>query len=253
MGTLEKSLRNELNTAVLNARDISETAARKAVNMLAVGDNKPYDHMSDEQKALRRILRAHGRELGDERKSDGTQAVDLLVEECAYENWNCMLFSSFLAENNLLMHPDMNVAVSLVECDDLAREEGFSNRWECAVSYASMMLPMIFRQDSPSLKLKFSASDMQALEDIVEKLDDSVFHASDSIGWCYQFWQEKRKKDINESEVKISERELSPVTQLFTEPYMVSFLLDNSIGAWYASKVLSDNDLKTASSITVSN
>ncbi|SEM42685.1 Methyltransferase domain-containing protein [Butyrivibrio sp. ob235] len=247
METLDKALRNELNTAVLNARDISENAARKAVKMLAVGDNKPYNHMSDDQRALRRTLRAHGRELGDERKTDGTQDIDILVEECAYEHWHCMLFSRFLAENNLLMHPDMKVAVTLAECDDLAKEEGFSNRWECAVSYASKMLPMIFREDSPSLRLKFSASDMQALEEIVEELDDSVFHASDSIGWCYQFWQEKRKKEINESEIKIGERELSPVTQLFTEPYMVSFLLDNSIGAWYASKLLSRDDFKNAS------
>src|SRR5208282_3675260 len=32
--------------------------------------------------------------------------------------------------------------------------------------------------------------------------------------------------------------ELPAVTQLFTEPYMVRFLLDNTLGAWWAGKVL---------------
>ena len=248
MSALEKALRNELNATIVKAREISENAARKALSGLAVGDNKPYDYMTEEQKAFRRILRAHGRELGDARNADGTQDTALLIEECAYEHWNCMLFSRFLAENNLLMHPEMNVAVSLLECEDLAKDEGFANKWECAVSYASKMLPMIFKEESPALKVLFSQADMQALENLIENLDESVFHASDSIGWCYQFWQEKRKKEINESEVKIGERELSPVTQLFTEPYMVSFLLDNSIGAWYASQVLTDEDLRETAS-----
>ncbi|NCC64802.1 MAG: SAM-dependent DNA methyltransferase, partial [Spirochaetia bacterium] len=55
-----------------------------------------------------------------------------------------------------------------------------------------------------------------------------------------------RKKDINDSGVKIGARELPAVTQLFTEPYMVSFLLDNSLGAWWAAKKLSSHDLATA-------
>ena len=42
--------------------------------------------------------------------------------------------------------------------------------------------------------------------------------------------------------------QLPAVTQLFTEPYMVSFLLDNSLGAWWATRRLTDSDLKAADS-----
>ena len=38
------------------------------------------------------------------------------------------------------------------------------------------------------------------------------------------------------------------MTQLFTEPYMVSFLLDNSLGAWWAARRLTESDLKNADS-----
>ena len=70
--------------------------------------------------------------------------------------------------------------------------------------------------------------------------------ASDSLGWVYQFWQAKKKDAVNASEVKIGARELPAVTQLFTEPYMVAFLLDNSLGAWWAARRLSEADLKDA-------
>ncbi|MBF4431807.1 SAM-dependent DNA methyltransferase, partial [Vibrio anguillarum] len=53
----------------------------------------------------------------------------------------------------------------------------------------------------------------------------------------------KKKDQVNKSGVKIGAQELSPVTQLFTEPYMVSFLLDNALGAWWANKRLSQDDL----------
>ena len=49
--------------------------------------------------------------------------------------------------------------------------------------------------------------------------------------------------EVNASEVKIGAHELPIVTQLFTEQYMVQFLLDNSLGAWWARHRLTKNDL----------
>ena len=46
--------------------------------------------------------------------------------------------------------------------------------------------------------------------------------------------------------MKIGARELPAVTQLFTEDYMVQFLLDNALGAWWAARRLSADDLKHA-------
>ena len=74
------------------------------------------------------------------------------------------------------------------------------------------------------------------LERLVEGLPAEVFTATDALGWVYQFWQSKKKEDINQSEVKIGADELPAVTQLFTELYMVQFLLDNSLGAWWVSR-----------------
>ncbi|MBK9123542.1 MAG: N-6 DNA methylase [Chloroflexi bacterium] len=250
MQPLERSLRRDLERTIQQAREIAEAAAATALNQLGVAEPKLYDYLSESQRDLRRRLRAHGRQLGDERKGTGEQATDRLCEEVAYEHWHRMLFARFLAENNLLMYPDPHhpVPVTLQECDELAEGEGARNGWELAARFASQMLPQIFRQDSPVLELVLPPENQQKLEGLLADLPSETFIASDALGWVYQFWQAKKKDEVNKSEVKIGARELPAVTQLFTEPYMVSFLLDNALGAWWAARRLTDADLKNAQS-----
>lgn len=247
---LDKKLRSQLENTVKKARDIAEEAALAVLEQLGVGEKAKPSYLNDTQQNLRVRLRARARSLGDNRKADGEQSIDRLQEEVAYEHWHRMLFSRFLAENNLLMYPDPDepVAISLEECEDLAADEGAANGWELAGRYASQMLPQIFRVDSPVFELKLAPNHQLDLEKLLASLPIEVFTASDSLGWVYQFWQANNKERINKSEVKIGARELPAVTQLFTEPYMVSFLLDNSLGAWWAARRLTEDDFKNASS-----
>ena len=249
MQPLEKAFRNKLERTVKEAREVAESGARIALKQLGVGEAAPFNQLSESERKLRLKLRVHGRQLGDVRNAK-TQEIDLLVEETAYEHWHRMLFARFLAENNLLMYPDPDdpVAVTLEECEDLAADEDAANGWELAARFAARMLPQIFRLDSPVFHLVLPPEHLQKLERLVADLPQEVFTASDSLGWVYQFWQAKNKDEVNASEVKIGARELPAVTQLFTEPYMVGFLLDNSLGVWWAARRLNDADLKSANS-----
>lgn len=250
MPTLDKTLRSQLERDIKKARSIAETAARAALEQLGVGEAAPFEYLSEGERVLRRKLRAHGRQLGDPLHSDKVQALDLLIEEVAYEHWHRMLFARFLAENNLLMYPDPDepVSITLEECDELAADEGAANGWELAARFAARMLPQIFRPDSPVFQLVLPPEHQQKLEHLVSGLPQEVFHTSDSLGWVYQYWQADNKERINKSGGKIGARELPAVTQLFTEPYMVSFLLDNTLGAWWATKRLTEHDLCNAAS-----
>ena len=251
MQPLDRKLRGKLERTVIEARAVVEEAARAALEQIGVGDGTAMSHLSDEDRALRRKLRAHGRQLGDNRDSKtGKQEVELLVEEVAYQHWHRMLFARFLAENNLLMYPHSNnpVPVTLEECEELAPDEGAKNGWELASRYAARMLPQIFRITSPVFQLTLPPEHQQKLEQLIEDLPGEVYTASDSLGWVYQFWQTKKKEEVNISGVKIGRRELPAVTQLFTEPYMVAFLLDNSLGAWWVGKCLTGDDLRNADS-----
>jgi len=240
MPALDSSLRNRLSRVVLAARKAAEKGAREALEALAVSHSKPHGSMGEAQKKLRNSLRAHGRQLGDRRDpARGTQAMDRLVQECAYAHWHRMLFVRFLAENQLLVEPESGVTITLGECKDLAREAG-KDPWEEVSRFAQHMLPQIFRPEDPVLKVHLPPETRRELERLLESLPASVFTAADSLGWTYQYWQSARKKEVNESGVKIGAEELPAVTQLFTEHYMVLFLLHNTLGAWWAGKILAD-------------
>lgn len=221
---------------MVKARDLAERGARDALTALAIGASEPFASMSEEERKLRNRLRAHGRQLGDQRDPQkGTQSIERLVREMAYEHWHRMLFARFLAENQLLIEPSSGVSISLDECEELAAEEG-TDLWGLAAQYAQSMLPQIFRADDPVLAAKLPLEIRQKLQGLIAGLSEEVFTASDSLGWVYQFWQALEKDRVNQSETKIGADELPAVTQLFTEPYMVDFLLHNSLGAWWVTR-----------------
>ena len=236
MPALVSTLRKTLESTVVDARDKAERGARDALMALAVGASEPFASMSEEERKLRNRLRARGRQLGDQRDPQkGTQSIERLVREMAYEHWHRMLFARFLAENQLLIEPSSGVSISLDECEELAAEEG-TDLWGLAAQYAQAMLPQIFRVDDPVLAAKLPLEIRQQLQGLVAGLAEEVFTASDSLGWVYQFWQALEKDRVNQSETKIGADELPAVTQLFTEPYMVDFLLHNSLGAWWVTR-----------------
>lgn len=251
---LDKALRRTLESTVIKARDIAEQAATQALEQLGVGDAKVADFLNDEQRSLRNRLRARGRQLGDVRHTNGQQDTKRLITEIAYEHWHRMLFARFLEQNNLLMYDEFT-ALTLAECHELAQEPEVArddlerqckDGWDLAGVLASKMLPQVFRINSPVFEIQFAPEHQRSLEQLIINLDTETFKAQDSLGWVYQFWQSKRKDEVNNSGVKIGADELSPVTQLFTEPYMVSFLLDNALGAWWADKQLTDSDWQNA-------
>lgn len=238
--TLPKPLRTQLENTVKSARDIAETAARAALQQLAVGEGRLPDYLNDAQRVLRRRLRAHGRSLGDAKHGDDTQELRRLVWEVAYEHWHRMLFARFLAENGLLLW-EPGAAVSLQDCREMVDHHpemamGARSEWELAGKLAARMLPQVFKPQHPVFELVFAPEHQRELERLLGGLPPEVFQASDSLGWVYQFWQARRKDEVNASEVKIGADELPAVTQLFTEPYMVDFLLHNSLGAWWLTR-----------------
>ena len=235
MEPLAKTLRSKLENTVKDARDVAEAGARAALDQLGVAQATPDSHLSEAERSLRRRLRAHGRQLGDSLNGGKTQSMERLVQEVAYEHWHRMLFARFLAENNLLMYPDPvePVAISLEECEEMAPDEGARNGWELAARYAARMLPQIFRQDSPVFEISLPPEHQRKLENLLAGLSGEVFSASDSLGWVYQFWRANEKDAVNLAGEKINADTLPAVTQLFTEHYMVEFLLHNTLGAWW--------------------
>ena len=228
MRALPSFLRKQLETSVVAARRAAEAASRAAIESLGVFADRRPEHLDSAQAALRNGLRAKWRQLGNDR--------DLLVAECSYEQWHRLLFARFLAENGLLLHPQFRAPVTLAECEELATDLGEPDAWSVAARFAAEILPGIFRLDDPCVRLRLAPEGRYALEQILDAIPAETFIADDALGWVYQFWQKDKKDEVNASERKIGGADLGPVTQLFTENYMVRFLLENSLGAWWAAR-----------------
>jgi hypothetical protein len=238
MPILSKPLRRQLETTVKQAREIAEAAAVEAIQRIGVAPAEAPLHLSDCSKALRRRLRAHGRSLGDQRDDAGKMETARLQDAAAYEIWHRMLFGRFLVERGLLIHPDVGAAITVAELRELAQEEGAADEWALAEKYAAPGLPGVFKPDDPVLALPVAPEFSKRLRALLSALPDDIFEADDSLGWTYQFWRASEKDAVNQAGGKVGAVELPAVTQLFTESYMVKFLLHNTLGAWWAGKVL---------------
>ena len=228
MRALTPDLRKQLEAAVLAARRAAEDACRAALDGLGVFQREKPPHLDLDKASLRNGLRAKWRQFGEDR--------DLLISECAYEQWHRLLFARFLAETHLLLHPQYKAPVTLVDCEEIAVELGEPDGWSVAARFAAEILPGIFRLDDPGVRLRLAPEGRHALEEILGGLPRTVFVADDALGWVYQFWQKDKKDEVNSSERKIDGPDLGPITQIFTDNYMVRFLLENSLGAWWASR-----------------
>jgi hypothetical protein len=243
MPSLSRELRRLLEKAIAGkdgARHIAEDGAEQSLQRLAVDRHEPHGSLTPEERTLRNQLRAHGRQLGD--KLDpvrGGQTINHLKQAVAYEHWHRLLFARFLTENDLLMHPVHDVAMSLGEVKEDALKQ--QRDWiELAAEYAQrMLLREVFRSDDPALRVPLSPERRRDLEAKLNSLPREVFLADDSLGWVYQFWQNDAKDQVD-AELKAGEKadadRIPAKTQLFTEDYMVLFLLENTLGAWWAAK-----------------
>ena len=233
---LNADQRRHLDTSVQRARAAAERAAADALHALAVAEPSRPAYLSQDDNALRLALREKARQLGDDTSRSGAQLTNL-VREVAYEQWHRLLFARFLEINGLLRHPEFrDTSLTLEDCSDLADDLGEPDGWSVAAIFASQILPGVFRLDDPTVQVRLATEHRLELERILLAIPAEVFGTEDALGWVYQFWQTAEKKRVNESGVKIGGADLSPVTQLFTENYMVRFLLENSLGAWWAAR-----------------
>lgn len=109
-------------------------------------------------------------------------------------------------------------------------------------------LPTVFDPQAPAVTLRPSVSALKRCIGLLSgtislngqgEATDELFEAGDAPGWAYQFWNVEEKDRVfekvrTEKGAKIEGADLIPATQLYTEPYMVKFLVQNSLGALWA-------------------
>jgi hypothetical protein len=112
------------------------------------------------------------------------------------------------------------------------------------------LLEMIFQDlavDMPGLYGRAGIADLipmpaSTLRQVVEALDDPVLSScwndDMTLGWVYQFWNDPEREILDEklnAGEKLEPYEIASKTQIFTERYIVDWLLQNSLGPIWLS------------------
>ena len=146
-----------------------------------------------------------------------------------------MLFARFLAETGFLLDPEMGIAITLEECEELARDGG-EGMWVYASRCGPDMLPQIFRSDDPLLPNRFCPQPSLWVGRLTE-----WFYGRNRYRYRYYRLDlpvlADQKGLVSVSGDNIDADEISAATQLFTEGYMVEYLLRNILGVWWAGKL----------------
>lgn len=112
----------------------------------------------------------------------------------------------------------------------------------------SSRLPLLFDPEAPAVALRPSPAALKRCIALLSGHEsvggnaaavDAVFEAPDALGWAYQYWNADENKRVfaraagkapDRKRHKIEGSDIAPATQLFTEGYMVRYLLENTLG-----------------------
>jgi hypothetical protein len=186
------------------------------------------------------------------RTKRGAYEIKHLVEKLAYDQWHRLLFARYL-----LGEQSPHLALSTASPCRWTIARNLRPRWDSRMpgpwrpAYAAKELTgdLPCRRSCGRGRAVLSRTANRSSQ-LVTGLPVEVFTASDSLGWCYQFWQAERKEEVNAAGNKIGADELPAVTQLFTEDYMVDFLLDNTLGRLARGQSARSESLKLAETAT---
>lgn len=127
----------------------------------------------------------------------------------------------------------------------LAEDDGLFAALDAAFGRQAGRKLALFDPHAPAVALKPSVAALRRCVALLSGLEPlrgagaaagEVFQAPDALGWAYQYYQEEEKARIEERlrispGAKCEGADIVAKTALYTEPYMVSFLVQNSLGA----------------------
>jgi hypothetical protein len=116
---------------------------------------------------------------------------------------------------------------------------GFAPLLDVIYGELSLELPGLFGQVGLTALFPIPAA---LLRQVVEALNDpdleSAWGDDTTLGWVYQYWNDPEREALDKKIAdggKIEPHEIASKTQMFTERYMVEWLLQNSLGlTWLA-------------------
>jgi SAM-dependent methyltransferase len=213
-------------------------------------------HLSPEDVQARKVIDAYLK-LREDAGDSRDDAVKELVRETAYTWANrllalrCMeargLIDEVVLEKEAYGGRSLEVSRLAKKRPELCAGEDDGRFAVLAQAFERLSghLPQLFDPQAPGIALRPSAAALKRCFALLSGTEaakgqdpatSAVFEAPDAFGWAYQYWNTEEKDRVfervrTEKGAKIAGSDIIPATQLYTESYMVEFLVQNSLGA----------------------
>lgn len=116
--------------------------------------------------------------------------------------------------------------------------EGYGFLLSLLYDELALDLPGLFGQVGLTELFPIPASTLRAVVEALDALDPDTWRDDTTLGWVYQYWNDPEREALDDklnSGGKVEPHEIASKTQMFTERYMVEWLLHNSLGQqWLA-------------------
>ncbi|MGI8550251.1 MAG: Eco57I restriction-modification methylase domain-containing protein, partial [Dehalococcoidia bacterium] len=250
------SIRRAIRRTVLDLRARLEEDFRRQLASLAIDERGVHPSPSGralrpEQERARAVAGAVlAREMAGGARPE--EAFAFYLGECAYSFINWVYGFRCLEERNLLLVDGRSETLIRIDLslgssslywrarNELGRSTAPRDLWRHAFRRAceavSQQVRLLFDPDSEYAALFPLLPTVQAAVEALNapEILPQTYAQDELLGWVYQYFNATRKDEIFAAAAKgkkIAGADIVPVTQLYTERYMVDFLLQNSLGA----------------------
>ena len=100
----------------------------------------------------------------------------------------------------------------------------------------SLELPGVFGRVGVTELIPVPASTLREVVTALNDLNPDIWRDDTTLGWVYQYWNDPEREALDDKlngGGKIESHEVASKTQMFTERYMVEWLLQNSLGNFW--------------------
>ena len=253
---MDKQTKTKIKNLVLKLRDDFEKEIENRLNNIGIypdkewKDGRSLPHLKTKKQLdnRRRVAAFIRREekIGIDRKT----ATKEFIKEVSYTWINRLLGLKCMECRGLIEE----MITTRPEFGDRSRyHRNFrENHPDLAVQPDDGLIPCLFsafKEVTEEIKVLFDPENeyslvvprypflKKAIQEINDDLDYDTYREDEFLGWVYQYFNSREKdrvfEEVRTKKKKIAGSDIINVTQLYTEKYMVRFLVENSLGAMW--------------------
>lgn len=116
--------------------------------------------------------------------------------------------------------------------------QGYAILLQLLFDELAAQLPGLFGDVGLTSLFPTSPATLRAVIEALDEVPEEAWRDDMTLGWVYQYWNDPDRETLDaklHARGKLESHEIAPKTQMFTERYMVEWLLHNSLGpTWLA-------------------